>query len=439
VQKEIHRIAFQYLSEKGTDNGFDFESFEMSIRSGMHTIGCKMLETVLNNDAGSCPGAVAACDHGHTAKFEGYREKKLLTVLGEVTLKRAYYHDKACHVGFSPKDESLDIVGTGYSPGVRRLMSKVGAMRPFGLGHQDLHELAGIRVTAKEVERQSQVVGSQVESFQCMQAEASLSDNVIPIRSVPRMYISMDGTGVPVIKRETTERRGKDGGQAKTREAKLGCIFTQTGYDEKGRPVRDEQSTSYVGAIETAEEFAKRLYGESKRRGLDRAQEVCVIGDGALWIWNIADEQFYGACQIVDLYHAREHYWTVARACIKNKAEQNIWAEERRLELNNGNVEAVIKAIQEITCRPESDPELCEREIGYFEKNKQRMRYADFRKKGLFVGSGVMEAGCRTVVGQRLKQSGMHWTVKGANSIIALRCNILSNRWEDFWEDRAAA
>jgi hypothetical protein len=145
-----------------------------------------------------------------------------------------------------------------------------------------------------------------------------------------------------------------------------------------------------------------------------------VIGDGALWIWNIADEPFYGACQIVDLYHAREHYWTVARACIKSRAEQNRWAQERRLELNSGDVESVIRAIQEILCRPESDPELCEREIGYFEKNKQRIRYADLRRRGLFVGSGVMEAGCRTVVGQRLKQSGMHWTVKGANSIIAL-------------------
>jgi len=164
-----------------------------------------------------------------------------------------------------------------------------------------------------------------------------------------------------------------------------------------------------------------------------------VIGDGALWIWNIAEEQFHGATQIVDLYHAREHYWAVGRACLKSKEEQNRWAEDRRLELNDGNVEAVIKAIEALETQPEYDKELCAREIGYFEKNKERMRYADFRKRGLFVGSGVMEAGCRTVVGQRLKQSGMHWTVKGANDIIALRCSLLSNRWEDFWEYRAAA
>ena len=240
----------------------------------------------------------------HTAVFVDYREKKLLTILGEVTVKRAYYHDKVCHSGQCPKDEVLDIVGTSYSPGVRRLMSKVGAMRPFGLGHQDLYELANIRVSAKEVERQSHIVGVQVEQFHSAQAETALSEKVIPIKAVPLMYVSMDGTGVPVIKSETTDRRGKDGGQAKTREAKLGCIFTQTSVDNEGRPIRDEQSTSYIGAIESVDEFGPNLYKEAKRRGIDRAGEICVIGDGAPWIWNIADEYFHGACQVVDKYHA---------------------------------------------------------------------------------------------------------------------------------------
>jgi len=411
----------------------------MSIRSGMHAIGANMLETLLNADGGGYRGVTIPRDEGHTAQFVDYREKKLLTVLGEVRVKRAYYYDKEYRSGLCPKDDSLDIVATSYSPGVRRLISKVGAMRPFALGHLDLHELAGIQVNAKEVERVSQMVGDQVEVFHSGQAEAALSAKVIPIKAVSRLYVSMDGTGVPVVKRETADRRGKDGGQAKTREAKLGCIFTQTCTDKEGRPKRDEQSTSYIGAIESADEFASRLYKEAKRRGIDRAVEVCVIGDGALWIWNIADEQFHDACQIVDLYHAREHYWTVARVCFKNKEEQSQWAEERRMELNDGNVERVIKAIEALSALPGYDREQCEREIGYFEKNKERMRYADFKKRGLFVGSGVMEAGCRTVVGQRLKQSGMHWTVRGANNIIALRCSLLSNRWEDFWEYRAAA
>ncbi len=165
-----------------------------------------------------------------------------------------------------------------------------------------------------------------------------------------------------------------------------------------------------------------------------------MLGDGALWIWNIVDEQFYGATQIVDLYHAREHYWNVAKACFgQNKEKLHQWTEKRRSELDDGRVEDIVDAIKLLMSLPECDKEACEREINYFEKNTERMRYGDFKNRGLFVGSGVVEAGCRTIIGQRLKQSGMHWTVKGANSIIALRCSLLSNRWEDFWEHRAAA
>ena len=165
-----------------------------------------------------------------------------------------------------------------------------------------------------------------------------------------------------------------------------------------------------------------------------------MLGDGALWIWNIAEEQFPDAAQIVDLCHAREHYWNVARVYFGNDAPQmNEWAERRREELDTGKVEDVIAAIKELSASAGKEKGVYEREISYFEKNKERMRYDKFRREGFFVGSGVLEAGCRSVIGQRLKQSGMHWTVKGANNIIALRCCYFSNRWEDFWEYRAAA
>ena len=429
------------MAQRNVSGRSDLESLEMSIRSTMHRIGGRMLETLLNADGGDYRGRTIPCGQGHQYEFVEYRNKDLLTVLGPVTVQRAYYSDRECGVGYCPKDRVLDIEGTSYSAGVRRMMSKVGAYRSFGLGHEDLYELAGIRVSAKEVERVSEGVGGQVEAFHAREAEAALSDKIVPIKPIRRMYVCMDGTGVPVVKNETAGRQGKgEDGQAKTREAKLGCVFTQTGLDEKGRPVRDEESTSYTGAIEPAEAFGQRIYQEAKRRGLDRAKEVCVLGDGALWIWNIAEEQFYGATQIVDLYHAREHYWSVAKACFgRNRDRQHPWAEDRRKELDDGNVEEVIAAIKILSRSRRQDREICETEIGYFGRNRDRMRYADFRNRGLFIGSGVLEAGCRTVIGQRLKQSGMHWTVRGANSIIALRCALLSNRWEDFWESRVCA
>lgn len=407
----------------------------------MHTVGSVILEGLLNADGGGYQDRKISRDNGREYEFMGYLNKCVLTVLGEVEVKRAYYYDATNKEGCFPKDKVLDIEGTTFSPGVRRMTSRVGAHRPFGLGHEDIKEMAGLDITAKEVERISHKLGKEAEKFMSGEATAALSDNVIPIKAVPKMYIGIDGTGVPVVKADLINTKGKaEDGKAKTKEVKLGCVFTQTTVDKEGRPVRDEGSTSYVGAIETAEEFAKRIYGEAKRRGLDRAQKVIILGDGAVWIWNIANECFPYAIQIVDLYHASEYYWKVARAVLgNNPKEMNHWAEKRRKELTAGDVNGVIQAIQELSPSTEHEKEICEKTIGYFQNNKERMKYAEFRRQGLFVGSGVVEAGCRTVIGQRLKQSGMHWTIEGANSIIALRCCFLSNRWEDFWADRSCA
>ena len=321
------------------------------------------------------------------------------------------------------------------------MMSKVGAYRPFGLGHEDLYELADIHVSAKEVERISQMVGDQAEAFHAAEAKASLSDKVVPIKPVPRMYVCMDGTGVPVVKKETAGRQGKgEDGQAKTREVKLGCVFTQTCVDREGRPVRDDESTSYTGAIETAELFGTRIYREAMRRGMDSAGEIVVIGDGAPWIWNIADEQFYGATQIVDLYHAREHYWNVARACFgQNNANLYQWTEDRRRELDDGKVEEVINAINQCSFLPGCDRAICEREIGYFTKNKDRMRYADFRTRGLFVGSGRLGGRMSNCHWAAVETVGYALDSQWSEQYYRLRCSIMSNRWENFWEHRAAA
>lgn len=411
------------------------ESVEILTRTVMHKLGCVVLEKILNLDGGGSREQIQECEQGHHVVFVEVREKELMTVLGKVRVKRNYYYDSDCRRGWCPKDRELGIEGSSFSPGLRRMMGRVGSSRPFALSEEDLLEIAGLEVNSKAIERNCHELGKEAERF-VSQIQADKEGSVIDT-----MYISMDGTGVPVVKAETVGRIGKGvDGQAKTREAKLGCVFTQTRLDEEGCPVRDEQSTTYVGAIEKAEEFSKRIYAEAKRRGLERANRVCVIGDGAVWIWNIVQENFWKAIQIVDIYHAREHYWNCARIVFgTNSQRQRQWAECRQEELDSGNVEAVIKALRRLRPKNEEAKKMIDSTVKYFEQNKKRMRYNVFRAQGLFVGSGVIEAGCRSVIGQRLKQSGMHWTVSGANSIIALRCCLLSRRWEDFWTFRAAA
>jgi hypothetical protein len=441
IEKEVNRLVTLSLRDRDKQGHVDLEALEFHIRSSMHSVGSILLERLINSDGGDYRGRTLRSERGELFEFKEYRDKEVLTVLGPVIVQRAYYYDQDCGEGYCPKDVALDIAETSFSPGVRRMMAKAGAYRPFGLGHEQIKEMAGLEVDSKAIERISHQLGEEVEGFYRREGSQFLLGKIVPLRPVTTMYICIDATGVPVVKAETANRKGKgQQGQAKTREAKLGCVFTQTTVDEKGHPKRDEDSTSYVGAIETTEPFGNRIDAEALRRGLERAHKVCVIGDAAPWIWNIVEEHFYGAIQIIDLYHARQHYWSVARAAFgSHQKKLNQWTEGRRKELNEGKVEDVIKAIQRLAVSIPEQKELLEGEIAYFEKNKHRMRYAEFRRQGLFVGSGVVEAGCRTVIGQRLKQSGMHWTVKGANNIIALRCCILSNRWEDFWEQRVSA
>jgi hypothetical protein len=294
------------------------------------------------------------------------------------------------------------------------------------------------------VERIAEAIGGDIAQREQEEIQQALQLDlpVIAGEPIPILYVQMDGTGVPVVKKETVDRQGKTEGQpAHTREVKLGCVFTQTAWDEEGFAIRDPDSTTYSGAIETAVDFGKRLYREALKRGWHRSKKKVVIGDGAEWIWNLVAEHFPEALQIVDLYHARQHLWEVARQLYpQEEAKQKAWmkAHQKRL-LDKGKIEKLVNALRSIHTTNAQVVDKIRIEADYFARNAERMRYPKFRRQHLFVGSGVIEAGCKTVIGSRLKQSGMFWTVRGANAILALRCSHLNGRFEDYWEARREA
>ena len=304
--------------------------------------------------------------------------------------------------------------------------------------------LAGLEVNAKAVERTAEAIGGDIARREQQQIQRALQLDlpVLVGEPIPILYIQMEGTGVPVVRKETEGRKGKtDGEPAHTREAKLGCVFTQTSCDKEGFPVRDPDATTYTGAIETAEEFGRRLYREAWNRGLSRARKIVILGDGAEWIRNLTELHFPDAIHIVDLYHARQHLWDVVRVLYPNDpVSQKAWMKvhQKRL-LDKGKIEKLVAALRSLLPAHPQAAEKLQDEADYFENNAQRMRYPKFRRQHRFVGSGVIEAGCKTVIGSRLKQSGMFWTVRGANAILALRCAHLNNRFETYWEDRRAA
>jgi len=411
----------------------------MLVRGSMHRAGAEILGRLLSQSSGQSGQTPCAC--GHAAHYHDTRPKQLLTALGPVRFQRSYYVCPRCHQGQSPRDRELDVEGVSCSPGVRRMLAVVGSESSFDQGREQLELLAGIEVTAKAVERHAEAVGADIEA--CQQSEIGYAKQLeLPVvcgPAVPLLYIEMDGTGIPVVKAETEGRAGKvDGQPAHTREVKLGCVFTQTTTDPEGRPVRDEDSTSYVAAIETAEAFGLRLYTEAWRRGWSRAQRKVVIGDGAIWIWNLADQHFPSAVQIVDLYHARQHLWDLSAKLFPNDSKGlKRWIARCLDRLEQGKIEALVKILRDAPPGTDELAKTIANEAEYFERNAERMRYPVFRAQGLFVGSGVIEAGCKVVVGARLKCSGMFWTVRGANAIIALRCFRISRRFEEYWADRS--
>lgn len=414
----------------------------MAVRAAMHHAGATALGQLLQFPAPTAAQRSIPCPCGRQAQFRELRSKPVLTAVGPIEIARPYYLCPHCHNGQFPADVELDIQNTEFSPGVRRMQATVGQEKAFDLGRKQLKLLAGLEVTTKAVERTAEAIGEDIAVREQAEIQRAMQLDLPMIvgQPIPILYIQVDGTGVPVVKKETVGRQGKVEGQpAHTREAKLGCVFTQTSWDQEGYAIRDPQSTTYVGAIETAEEFGKRIYLEAWKRGWSRAEKKVFMGDGSEWIWNIAHLHFPDAMQIVDLYHARQHLWDLARKLYPNQeAEQRRWMMVHQDLLDEGKIEALVSALRTIDS---SNPELVEKirlEAGYFENNTERMRYPKFRAQHLFVGTGVVEAGCKALIGSRCKQSGMFWTVRGANAILALRCCQFNGRFEDYWEARRA-
>jgi hypothetical protein len=407
----------------------------------MLNAGASVLDQLLRYELPESDHRLLPCPRGQQARYREMRSRRILTALGSVQLTRPYSLCDHCHRGQFPADIDLDVAHTDLSPAVRRMLALVGQQAPFDHGRQQMHLLAGLDLTTKSVERTAEEIGADIARNEQRHVDAAMQLDLPMVvgEPIPVLYIEMDGTGVPVVKSETDGRLGKIAGQpAHTREAKLGCVFTQTTHDEEGYAIRDPDSTTYTGAIEAAPEFGKRLYLEAWNRGWSRALTKVVVGDGAEWIWNIANQQFPGAIQIVDLYHARQHLWNVARTLHPlDQAAQRRWILRHQSKLDGGRIETLVAYLRSLEADSSAAIEIITIEASYFEKNAARMRYPAFRHQHLFVGSGVIEAGCKTVIGPRLKQSGMFWTLRGANAILALRCCHLNARFESYWEARA--
>jgi hypothetical protein len=407
----------------------------MAARRQALWLAAQALEQKLNADCSDYVGPELACPCGALAQYRGRHEKTFVSALGPLRLERAYYHCDHCHSGFCPRDRALRLESFSLTPGVLRMTASTAALLSFEESSGLLHELAGIEISVKQVERAAEALGAEIGADEREQVDRMGA-------MAPTLYLGMDGTGVPMRAAEVADRAGKQSdGSAKTREAKLVTVWTAEGRDGEGKPVRDPGSVSYSAAIESAatldtspvqSEFASRVEREANRRSFTQADRQVVLGDGSAWIWNTAQELFPQAVQILDRFHAKEHLSLAGKAVYGDSEEAKAWIHACYEELDQGPLSALVKALRVHIKHPEARE--C---IRYIAHNRRRMRYAQFHRQGYCTSTGVVESGCKLVVGTRLKRSGMRWTVKGANAIIALRCSKLSGRFEDFWERRS--
>lgn len=409
-------------------NGLAVQHLEFLVRTAIFKPANQLVAFLLQAAADRIDAAYQPRPGQHR---KGRQALQVESIFGSFPLQRDYYYHPGKKQGHYPADAALGLEGA-CTPALAKLISLEGAdQSSYQQAQNHLRDTGGIHVDARQVQRVVQRIGAQAQAWQERPAQPGSCDASV-------LYVSADATGVPMRKEELVGRAGKQAdGSAKTRSAYLGCVFTQHQTDEKGRPVRDYESTTYVSNLGPLENFGPVLRQEAIRRGLGQAQKVVLLIDGAPGLENMGHLNFRDAIQIVDFYHGAEHVGKVVEALLGSKEHpeykprRSRWV--RRL-LGNGVENLIKETRQECAAKPQA--EAVEEELGYFVNNVERMKYRTFRRQGFFIGSGVIEAGCKTVIGSRCKQSGMFWGEAGAEKILALRCIHSSRRLEAFWKAR---
>ena len=358
-------------------------------------------------------------------KRMGIQPRTAMTIFGAIRISRKGYHNPGQSSCRYPLDDALLLV-EGFTPAAAKLAGRCASDDSFAKAGENLAELAGFRVEPRRIQRLVQAVGPVLneELYRPREAESP---------SVPRLYISADGTGIPLRKAELKGRKGKQpDGSAKTHEVKTGCIFTQHPSENDDKPWRDLDSTTYVATTERVDAFGAILLVEARLRNLGGAKEAVFISDGAAWLRRIAKENFPAATRILDFYHASEHLHDLAKL-LWPAAEVPLRFARWKKQMHEGKIKHIIAQAQELATK--EDREETERQLNYFRNNLDAMRYKVFRSKGMFIGSGVIEAGCKSVVGERCKQSGMFWSESGAENILTLRIARQNGRYDSIWTD----
>ena len=385
-------------------------------------LGASLIAGLATLAAPAEPPRSIPCSCGQAAVYQRERTAQVTTLLGPSRIERAYYLCAACGHGQHPLDAELHICAGSRSQALDEMLALLGATQDsFAQAATVLERLTLVHVSANSVRQATEQLGAMLLEHhpqQHSQPNARPAPQETTTLRPSRLYISMDGVTAHLHERGWSE-------------IKVGCCYQTRTRPDRKRPDRLEiraERTSYVSALQEAREFGWRLWQEAVRRGALEADEVVVVGDGAHWIWNLAETHFPRATQIVDWYHASEYIWNAASAIWgEASAERAAWVHAQLDVLWEGKVEQVLGELSQWRERGEA----VEAALSYYTTHQSRMEYASYRARGLQIGSGSVESACKQVVSARVKQAGMIWDAAGAETVATVRAWLLSERWEE--------
>jgi hypothetical protein len=395
----------------------DLEQAEGMVRDGVLAIGARLLEAGVAARGTGKAGPRHACPCGAEATFEGYRAKAVQTVVGWITIRRAYYACRICGHGHCPLDAAWGLARDSLSPGVRRLTGRFGALLPFAEAARTLAAAARVQVSAGTIRTVTEAIGAQREQDVAAEISTAWTHGLPPADGAPpeRLYVALDGVRI----------LGTDG---TGREVKVGVVVPVR--DQSGRERR--APASYAAGLEPALHFGRRLALEAQRRGLEGAGAIAVLGDGAEWIWNLAAEHFPTAIHIVDWFHASERIWALGRALFGEGADETTaWVEGQLGRLAQGQAAILATEWRLLACRGEAAT-IRDEQVTYFTTQAPRMAYDRYRAAGWDIGSGMVESACKHVIAAREKGPGMRWSETGAHTVAAVRVLLLNDQWDDY-------
>jgi hypothetical protein len=374
-----------------------------------------------------------SCSCGAPVRYKGEQPRTMVTAHGGLTFHRAVYYCRACRQNWIPADVVLGLEAGKLTFQVRWWATYLGAMLTFAEAATTLELLTRVSLSASSLERVTVASGNALRQVQQEQTQAHQQDRLPDPTTKPprRLYIGMDGVFAPL--RDAWKQDGTSGKlTCRYGECKIGVVY-ETGQDNTGRD-SGVVARAYTATLQTVEEFGPALGALAHRLGHHQTRDVVVLGDGAVWIWQIAAKQFTGALQIVDFFHACQHLAAVSEARFGKDSEEGAqWQQARQEDLKQNRLKSVLAEIRAWRPRSEAKRKLRATEYRYFVNNAERMRYQTFLAKGYHIGSGVVEASCKQVVTQRLKLAGMHWREETAEAVLAVRAAQLSTGAPDLY------